>query len=284
MTPFESLESRQMLDAVTANLSKTGVLTITGSSHADTILLKQVGYQIQIDAGTEFSSADPDLAGGKVDITKVKRIVVNAGGSRDYVEVDRINSRKAIAIQINGDGANDTLISRTKDATLRGGAGNDYLLSDPAVLYRFVYAASLATAQPVYTRDNFQFSPYTTSVALGANSGTNVLEGGSGDDRLATRGGDDSVYGGDGNDTLLKLNSIDVYFTDLEPQPEPTTDPANGGFVQVSRQVRVAAFSIDKIVDAPNLTHDVRGTFTVGTDVPKIVTAVPTRTWTGVSP
>jgi Ca2+-binding RTX toxin-like protein len=258
MTTIESLESRQLLssvnvqlnaaESVTAKLSRTGLLTITGTAQADNITLKQSGNQIEIDAGTLFATSDSDIVGGKVDISKVKKIVVNAGGGRDFVKVEQLTSRKSIGIQLNGEGANDTLVSQMKNVTLRGGAGNDYLMSDPSVVVTRTISPSIAVDFTNVDWTRVSSNPQGFAFSGGAITGTNVLEGGSGDDRLATRGGDDSVYGGDGNDTLVKLTNLDVYFANLEPQEEPV-DGAIRTF-----NVRVAAFGIDKIVDQPTAT------------------------------
>lgn len=255
MLLLESLESRQFLNAVVviqANLSRTGVLTITGSTLADTITLKQSGNQLEIVSDKQLFSGDPDIVGTKIDMAKVKRIVVNAGAGRDFVKVEQLITRKSISIQLSGDAANDTLVSQTKNVTLRGGAGNDYLVSDPTVVSTHVIrpnSAGVDFARISFTQGSTVTNLQGFAISGGAINGTNVLEGGSGDDRLATRGGDDSVYGGDGNDTLMKLNNLDVYFTDLAPQAEPVE-----GTVR-TLLVRVAAFGIDKIVDQPEFAY-----------------------------
>lgn len=250
MMPIESLESRRLL-AVTANLSKSGVLTITGSGQGDSIIVKQTDTQVEIRAGADFAATDRDIVNGKVDITKVKRIVVNAGGGRDYVEAGLFRTRKAIDIVLNGEGANDTLVSQSSRSTLRGGPGNDYLVSVlgnalfrmEAVANRTLDVTRLTTAAVL------QSGVLSTFPGVMVSEVRNVLDGGSGDDRLATRGGDDSLYGGDGQDTLLKLNTVDVYFADLAPRPGAGE---NGATAWASR---VAAFGIDKIVDSPNTNY-----------------------------
>lgn len=94
--------------------------------------------------------------------------------------------------------------------------------------------------------------PYTGNVKIDKTA--NRLEGGDGNDQLFSRGGEDSVYGGAGNDKFIALSDgVEVRYTDLgtlksdkkasKGAPsrvaifdiESTTTQANGGSVRVTK-------------------------------------------------
>lgn len=249
---FETVESRKLLaftitpdaplvgEAVTAKLSKTGVLTINGTSGRNIVEVSQSvdarTLRVTSAGGVDFLSGYGRTA-DRIDARLIKKIVVNAGAGRDRISVS--TTRETIKAELNGGGSDDTITARMMYATLSGGAGNDYLISGFDA--RFV---SINRVDDNGTR---------VSYFAGAPDTFNRLEGGSGDDRLATRGGEDSLYGGDGEDTVEKLNDMTTYFTDLPLKatvPSGTLQAIEWGRPGFNTE-RVAVFGIEKILAAP---------------------------------
>jgi hypothetical protein len=109
----ERLEDRSMMAAgLSAALSSTGVLTITGTSGADAITVHDLNSKVTIDGITSSYTA-----------SQVKSIVINGGGGNDKITLD--NGGKAgglgIAVTINETAGNDTLVPTTGASLLFGG-------------------------------------------------------------------------------------------------------------------------------------------------------------------
>ncbi len=245
---------------VSVKLSRTGVLTIAGTDTADVINVTQVfgknELKITSTGGIDFLADYGQLSNGNCDIGLVKRIVVNTGSGRDYVKV--ATSQRRITAQVDGGSGNDTLVANMHGATLRGGTGNDYLLSDQ----EYVQVA-LVSSFPAGPNDHFVFPPSSASTVISRfaatgnqvvnvsanpiryllNATANVLDGGAGNDRLSSRGSEDSLYGGTGSDSVLKLNGATTYFTDLPVLETSNTNEAPS---------RMALFGVEEIIDSQN--------------------------------
>src|SRR5215210_3724460 len=108
---IENLETRRFLSASVAN----GVLTITGTEHADRINVVQRGAAIVVHQGKPFSRF------GKKD--HISQIVVNALGGND-----RITIVSRIGATVDGGDGKDRIIGGAGNGMLLGGSGNDRIL------------------------------------------------------------------------------------------------------------------------------------------------------------
>jgi hypothetical protein len=89
-----------MMAGLTAALSNTGVLTISGTTGNDTITLREISNQISVDTITTKYSA-----------TQVKSIVINANGGNDSININSAATRGQQAL--------------TAPVTINSGNGND---------------------------------------------------------------------------------------------------------------------------------------------------------------
>src|SRR3954463_13458379 len=107
---IEHFESRRFLSASVAN----GILTITGSDHADRISVVGRGAVVVHEgkAITRFGKKD-----------HIQQIVVNALGGND-----RININSRLNATVDGGDGNDIIHGGNGDDVLVGGNGNDRLL------------------------------------------------------------------------------------------------------------------------------------------------------------
>lgn len=111
---FQPLESRQML---AASLSG-GVLTVTGTNGPDHIGLDpRTTTQLRVEIGT---------AKQFFDLRKINKIVVNALGGNDIIEVNKRNPI-AIGVEIHGGAGNDSIKGSNASDRLFGEAGNDFI-------------------------------------------------------------------------------------------------------------------------------------------------------------
>jgi hypothetical protein len=105
----------------------------------------------------------------------VGNITVNAGSGSDYLDASGV-SASASAVTLNGGQGNDTLVGGKAPITLNGNAGNDLLIGGDA-------------------SDTFTWNP---------GDGSDVIEGGSGSDRL--------VFNGSAADESFTLSSVGTRF------------------------------------------------------------------------
>jgi Ca2+-binding RTX toxin-like protein len=164
---IESLESRCLLSAV---LSPTGLLTITGTPADDRISMVRTPKGV-LTVTEKSTTKKPGDAGtlGTVETTnfpldKVKSILVSAGEGNDSVSVaGGWKYNVVIPSTVNGQGGNDSLTGGDANDVLRGGAGDDL---------------------------------------VNAGAGDDQLFGDDGADRLTGDAGNDLIDGGYGNDRL----------------------------------------------------------------------------------
>lgn len=161
----------------------TGLLTVRGGGDAtvingvnqgassDQISITRSGTKIVVsmNAGVDVPGTGPGFAANdqqdafvsEFDAGAVTSIIVNAGGGNDGVTIDPL---VGIAVTVNGDDGNDTILGGGVAMTLNGGNGNDFLQG---------------------------------------GSGADNLDGGNGDDTLAGDAGNDTLAGGSNNDQIF---------------------------------------------------------------------------------
>lgn len=94
---LEPLEDRTVLaSGLKATLSQ-GVLTIMGTNYADTIRVRQHGSQVTIDGFRD-----------SIDVSRIKKIAINAGGGNDKVEVN-LSPQMTVKTFVNGGTGTDSL-------------------------------------------------------------------------------------------------------------------------------------------------------------------------------
>jgi len=181
---IEELESRQYMSA---SLSSSGVLDVTGTSGPDTILLKlanggsEVKVMVNGDA-QKFTASD------------VTQVDVTGGGGKDYIAIKQATGAFTIPAVLNGTAGGDTLIGASGADTLAAGSGKESL-----------EAGSGANV-------------------LDGGPGKDTLVGGSGDDVLQSGdGGKTVIVGGAGSDTIIG-SSIDSITTDSSQNLISTDD------------------------------------------------------------
>jgi Ca2+-binding RTX toxin-like protein len=165
---IESLEQRAMMAAnLTANLSD-GVLAITGTDGADTILVRQSSDQIRVDGVVESFSA-----------ASVKAVLIDAKAGDDYVSLEVNGQLLAKPSLIDAGSGNDHV---------RGGSGSDaiYLGAGDDI------AVTHAGNDTVYGGDG--------NDRVWSGDGNDKVTGEAGNDEIVLGSGDDLAFGGAGND------------------------------------------------------------------------------------
>jgi Ca2+-binding RTX toxin-like protein len=199
----EPLESRRLMaltidtvwQAVGAHITARGTLVIKGGADADTIAIVRDGNLIK-------HIRLPDGGGSRViDVigpaSKVKRVLVEAGGGDDRVFIDE-ELRKPVTVV---GGAGNDIIDDNRGATLIGGAGDDKL-SVPLL------------------RTWLDGPDSIPGVTISQNGTPSLLCGGDGNDVLVASSVD-SVVGGRGNDLAIeRAGVIDVPAAGVNPQAD----------------------------------------------------------------
>lgn len=176
---FERLEVRELMAANLMASLVNGQLYIEGTNNADAITVRQVGSQISVDKINI-------LAGGKyqssVAASQVSSVLVKGLGGNDTVRLDAT--------------------TLTKNATVYGGAGDDYLVGG-------------AVADYIYGEDG--------NDKIWGMNGDDLVNGGNGNDQLVAGNGNDSAWGGTGNDNIWSEAGDDLLVG------EDGNDYLNGG-------------------------------------------------------
>jgi len=118
-------------------------------------------------------------------------LTIDAGGGRDRVAVQSLDSQFAADIRINGNDGRDTLVGGALAETLDGGPGDDRLLG-------------LGGNDSLLGGDGNDY--------LRGYGGNDTLDGGAGDDFALGTDGDDLLIGGEGADTLDGQTGNDSLF------------------------------------------------------------------------
>lgn len=208
-TNYHSLEERRLL-AVGATLD-AGVLTLIGSSNADTVVVAQVGNQLQIsgDSSHSFNFADVSLlrffAGdGNDSFTSTVSIdtIVSGLGGNDTIRTGGGNDR------VFGGIGDDIISSTGGDNTLVGNAGNDTLTGGGGI--DRIYGIDGNDVLTGNGGDDLLVAGFGDDEVYGgagsdlvfAHFGTDLVRGGDGDDFLYGQDGDDEIHGDAGNDVV----------------------------------------------------------------------------------
>jgi Ca2+-binding RTX toxin-like protein len=197
---LEPLENRLLLSAV---LSTTGQLTITGTPADDRISLTRTpkGQLVVTEKTTTKKPGDSGTVGTiettNFPLAAVKSILVNAGDGNDSVSVaGGWKYHVAIPSTINGGAGNDSLTGGDAADLLRGGAGDDLINGGAG---------------------NDQLFGEDGADRLTGDAGTDLLDGGYGNDRLyADDGaGGDTIRGGGSKDYTAPNDYAVVDATDV---------------------------------------------------------------------
>jgi Ca2+-binding RTX toxin-like protein len=167
---FELAEDRRMLAAGLGFDALAGLVTINGTSGADSARIALVDRRILITldtSGLDFSRS--------FSASQVKRIVFN-GGNGD----DRCTNTTAITATLYGGAGNDTLIGGSGVDQIDGGEGDDRLVGGLG---------------------NDRLLGGDGNDTLTGSDGNDRLDGGLGNDLLEGGAGNDWLVGGKGNDT-----------------------------------------------------------------------------------
>ena len=198
----EALEIREVKTAaITAALSSSGVLTISGTDSNDHVHVcsdksNVVVYRMQF-VNSPNGGAPVETPAGVIPITVAGK--TQAGLLRNQVKSitmdmkrgdDRVTLKSDIPATVYGSYGNDVLKAGTGAASLYGGSDNDLL-----------YGGS---------GNDFLYGGKGNDYIVGG-TGNDMLFGEYDNDRLFGQDGIDSLYGGDGDDYLNGGNGIDQF-------------------------------------------------------------------------
>lgn len=181
---LESLESRKMLSS--AVLAADGTLTVTGNETADAIEV-----QIRADKPNKVK-VEVNTSEWEFNRTSVKRILVQALGGSDAVEIGKDDEPVAISATIYGGSGNDELDGGASGDLIYGGRGADNIDGEGG--NDKLYGED--------GNDTIQGSGGNDRILGGA--GRDLLQGNAGADTLFGNGGIDTLQGGAGIDQLTQ--------------------------------------------------------------------------------
>lgn len=245
---IDPLESRQMLagnydmlsSSLFAKLSRTGTLFITGTSVRDTITVKQSVLDlalprklfVSVSLSSKYAAEAQVQPTFNFPIGDVKRINISSGAGDDLVVVNTGVKGRTV---IHGGKGDDRLETTGRSGSLFGDSGNDILTSQSPVSI-----ALESVSLPI--GDGQRAVRYSY----------NLLTGGDGNDTFRTRGSDDSIIGGGGNDRYEPLEAGIVITTGTTL---PTVSYPSGTVYGVAR---IALDSIEVLAPEPTDTTDVK--------------------------
>jgi Ca2+-binding RTX toxin-like protein len=205
-----------------------GVLTATGDSDPDTIVVSCAGGNVKV------TGADP--SSGPASCSSIVSIAASGGGGDDTIDLagDATQFASLTTSTLSGDSGRDGLFAEQLpapshidggpdddsiaggpgDDTLIGGSGRDYLRAVPGADLTLtdttmagVGSDSLSGIESVEVdassaANNIDASGFSGAVTVYGGDGNDVIRGGSGNDQLIGQGGDDSIHAGGGADSL----------------------------------------------------------------------------------
>lgn len=174
------LEDRTLPAASVAASLRSGVLTVTGSESADTIVVRQSDRGVTVDAN-----------GKKTSFTGVSRVEIDGRGGDDRLFVDTTATSRPMSATIHGGAGNDLIVGGQGNDKLYGGGGNDTIYGDAGK--DWIEGGTGADRLYGNLGDDTVFG----------NEGDDLVSGGGGNDYLDGSTGNDWVYGHEGNDTLI---------------------------------------------------------------------------------
>ncbi len=174
------LEDRTLPAAgVTASL-RSGVLTVTGSESADTVVVRQTNRGVTVDAN-----------GKKLNFGTVARVEIDGRGGDDRLFVDTSAASRPVSATIHGGSGHDLIVGAGGNDKLYGDAGNDTVYGDTGN----DWIEGGIGADRLYGN--------VGDDAIFGGDGDDLVSGGAGNDYLDAGNGNDWVYGHEGDDTLI---------------------------------------------------------------------------------
>lgn len=203
---FEPLEDRTTpAGLVTASLSLSGVLNITGSPQANSIGISEDGTDTVV---TGFATAVNGVGAARFPTSSIRLITADLGGGSDQYTVAGLTLRQGLTIN---DAAGNNFIELA-DVSAPTGSINITLGGGADGLYLGVFGAVSAGAIAVDLGggDDFMFSGF---VGGSVSAGQLSVDGGAGDDDIeldSVTAGRLTMTGGAGDDTLaLTVATVD---------------------------------------------------------------------------
>ena len=185
---FESLESRRMLSGVSVSVSG-GTMTITGSSKADVISIREDGFGHAPGEVTVYDGT----TGVTYLATGITAINANMNGGNDRVDF----TGSTVGANIHGNGGDDSLSvddEGSGSSTVSGDAGKDSI----SVLH--------GNNTQVFGGDGDDKIYLNTD----GDGGTTNTDAGGGNDVITTYGGANTINGGAGTDTLINFGGVNT--------------------------------------------------------------------------
>lgn len=207
------------------------ILNLTASSISAGVSAGDVRFSLNASGNTDFTASNIEVLNltasaiavtGDLSSVGVSDLRLNGTGNNDVLDA----SLSGVASLIKSGAGNDTLLGGAASDTLDGGSGDDTMTGNGGDDTYIVDSASdvvieqagagfdrVLTSLTSYTLGaNVEALVYTGTTAFTGkgNALDNVLQGGSGADRLEGLGGADTMIGGLGNDTYIVENVNDV--------------------------------------------------------------------------
>lgn len=231
---LERLEQREVPATVTTALTN-GILRVTGTDAADTIVMRQTGEgRITAYIGTTTRS-----------FTGVREVYVDVRAGNDYVSLDTTplganEVRLAVKATLIGGTGNDTLIGGANNDLIYGNAGDDGLYGN-------------AGNDSIYGGDgNDLINGGLGNDSILGEAGNDKAYGSTGNDNVNGGAGQDYVDGGVGNDALQGGTGFDTFknvFPDFdtvdESDPEDVRQGLSGTCVILSSLQAISNSGID---------------------------------------
>jgi hypothetical protein len=195
---LEPLDVRAMPSATLAD----GVLTVTGTSGKDNIVITETDGMISV------SGQQIDVGGTPADsvaVADVTSVVVSTGKGNDRINLGGVS---VAATVFAGDG-NDIVVGGLGDDTIDGAKGNDTLSGGAG---------------------NDTLTGGDGNDTLDGGDGDDVLDGGKGNDKLSGGAGFDTLTGGSGKN---KLSDPDLAPPGQPPAPTPALTRLEGTLAAV---------------------------------------------------
>lgn len=194
---IDRLEPRRLMDGgLTAKVTHTGVLQVTGSPSADAIAIHIENRRVQI-ASLEYKTPRLDELGVPLG-TKIKRVRVELSGGNDTLEIE-----SDVPVFVDGSSGKDAIAIDARSSTVLGGSGNDSLISRRKLGI---------PAKPINIAGD-EVVDLSTDYDLFISS-ANLIDGGLGNDVLKSQGGDDTIVGGAGDDRFIAgSDDVDIFTT-----------------------------------------------------------------------
>ena len=212
---LEPLEERRLL-AVACVLSD-GELAVIGTDKADTIDIRQIGDNLQVNFVTRDGGRLIDRGEKTFNASLVNSIVVNGAEGDDTIRISDPSAVDRYQIFLIGGPGNDVIESNRANATLIGGAGTDTLAGREAVItidYRTSPAGVVVDLlRGVVPQDGFGSADYLCGVKnIEGSYFSDNLRGDRQDNRIDGWDGNDTIYGEAGNDELWGLGGADSIY------------------------------------------------------------------------